>query len=532
MSEAQNIHVDILIIGAGPAGLICAIRLMQEAKRQNKELQVMVLEKGGESGDHIVSGAILDPVVLNEVLPSWREGLGEFVTDVSKDKFYWLTANHAMRLPVVPDLNNAGNVITSLSKVCRWLGQQAEELGVMLLSGFPAAELIYDEGQVVGVMTAPSGLDKNGDKKPGFQEGTAVYAPVTVLAEGCRGHLTQEIISKFDLEYQPQNYGMGLKEVWRGRPECHEQGLVIHATGWPLDSKTYGGSFCYHWGKDLVSIGLIIGLDYENPFLNPYQELQKIKTSPLFAKMLDGGQPLAYGARALNEGGYQAIPKLSFPGGMIIGCAAGFLHITQLKGIHHAMRSAVIAADHILQDQLGAYDQAVRESDLGRELYRVRNIRPSFYKGRWFGVVFSGLSAYLLRGKEPWTWPLREDHLQLKPAKQCTRIEYNKPDQKLTFPLLTMLAKTGTNHEENQPCHLLLRDDAKPVALNLPVYDFPEGRYCPANVYEMVEKNGAMQLQINATNCIHCKTCDIKDPSGNIKWVPPQGGEGPAYQIT
>ncbi len=525
----QMIEVDVLIVGAGPAGLSCAIKMAQIAKAQGIEKSIAVLEKGGSAGDHIMSGAILNPVIINDLLPGWKASLGDFATDVTKDAFYYLGRSSHYKLPLTPDLNNQGNVIISLSKLCRYMEQEALALDVMMLSGYSAQSLCYENDVVIGVKTGDMGLDRQHQPKAKYESGVQVRAKVTILAEGCRGHLTGQVIKKFDLEHAPQNYGIGLKEVWQVNPSQHEKGLVIHSLGHPLTSDTYGGGFCYHWSENLLSIGLVVGLDYPNPYLNPFQELQKLKKHPLFAQMLKGGKPIAYGARALNEGGYQAIPCLNFPGGVLIGCGAGFLHVGQLKGIHYAMRSGVMAAEHLMHGRLEQFDQAVRTDDLiGRSLYQVRNIRPSFYKGRTWGMLYSALSTYVFRGKEPWTFSLREDHMQLKPAKDCTVIEYPKPDHQLTYPLLTMLKMTGTRHEENQPCHLQIQNQKNVYEVNVPFYDFPEGRYCPANVYELVDG----VLQINASNCIHCKTCDIKDPGQNIRWVPPQGGEGPSYQIT
>ena len=525
----QIIEVDVLIIGAGPAGLSCAIHLAKLAKEQGVQKSIAVLEKGGSCGDHIISGAILNPLVIDELLPNWKDALGEFATDVTEDAFYFLQGQNHLGLPVTPDLDNRGNVVISLSKLCRHMEQEATALDVMVLAGYSAQSLSYENDEVVGVRTGDMGLNREGKKKAQYEPGVNVRAKVTILAEGCRGHLSEQVIEKYQLANAPQNYGIGLKEVWEINPDKHQKGKVIHSLGYPLSADTYGGGFCYHWSKNLVSIGLVVGLDYKNPYLNPYQELQKLKKHPLFANVLKGGKPIAYGARALNEGGYQAIPQLNFPGGILIGCGAGFLHIGQLKGIHYAMRSGVLAAEHVMAGQLEKFDESVRQDELvGRSLHRVRNIRPSFYKGRFWGMLYSALSVYVLRGKEPWTFSLKQDHLQLQPAQNCEKIKYEKPDNQLTYPLLTLLQMTGTSHEEDQPCHLQIKNEKNVYEVNVPVYDFPEGRYCPANVYEMIDG----QLQINASNCIHCKTCDIKDPNQNIRWVTPQGGEGPSYQIT
>ncbi len=533
MSEKQSINVDVLIVGGGPAGLACAISLQQIAQKENRALQVAVLEKAASCGDHIVSGAVLKTDALDELLPGWQQDLGNIVTPVEKDRLYWLTKKNAWPLPVPPGLNNQGCVVTSLSRVCRWLSQKAEDLGVMVLSGYAGQSLLMENDKVVGVKTGDMGLDKDGHKKPNYQEGTEIYAPVTVMAEGCRGSLSEQIIKKYQLRQMPQNYGMGLKEVWRIDPKKHDKGLVIHTLGWPLDSKTYGGVFCYHWSEDLFTFGLVVGLDYQNPYLNPYQELQRLKHHPLFKDTLEGATPIAYAARALNEGGYQALPNLNFPGGIFIGCSAGFLNVAQLKGTHYAMRSGMIAARHIMDGNVEQFNESIRNDErVGRSLYRVRNLRPAFYYGRVFGVIYSGISEYLIGGREPWTFTLREDHKQLRPAKYYQDIDYPKPDNKISYPLLAMLQKTGTNHEEDQPCHLVLKDKTISEQFNRLTYAFPEGRYCPANVYELVQDGDEFKLQINAANCIHCKTCDIKDFSQNISWQPPQGGEGPGYQIT
>lgn len=437
------------------------------------------------------------------------------------------------RLPTPPQMHNKGNYIISIGNLCRWLGQQAEALGVQIFPGFAAADVLLDgNGAVCGVMTNEFGRAKDGSKKEGFQPAMEIRARFTLLGEGCRGHITRQLESRYQLreEAQPQTYGIGLKELWQVAPEQHQPGLVLHTVGWPLDDSTYGGSFIYHMENQQVAVGYVVGLDYQNPHLNPYQEFQKFKTHPKISPLFEGGKRIAYGARALNEGGYQSIPHLAFPGGALIGCAAGFLNVPKIKGIHTAMKSGMVAAEALMEDALADYPARMKESWVYDELYKVRNIRPAFRWGLVAGLAYAALDTYLLRGHAPWTFRHHPDHEQLRLAEHMPKPDYPKPDGKLTFDLMSSVFISNTNHAENQPAHLKLSDPSVPVEVNLPKFDMPETRYCPAGVYEKVtEENGKVSLRINAQNCVHCKTCDIKDPLQNITWVPPEGGGGPNY---
>ena len=450
-----------------------------------------------------------------------------------------MTEQNAVRLPVPPQMQNHGNYIISLGNVCRWLAEQAEAMGVEIYPGFAAAEVLYHEdGSVKGIATGDMGLQKDGTPGPNHEPGMELHAKCTLFAEGARGSLTKGLCDKFDLraKSEPQTYGIGIKELWEIDPAKHKPGFIMHSTGWPLDSETYGGSFLYHLEDNLVSYGFVIGLDYKNPYLSPYDEMQRFKLHPLVRETFEGGRRISYGARALNEGGFQSIPKLTFPGGALIGCTAGFLNVPKIKGSHTAMKSGMVAAEAIF-DMLAedgnepvTYREKLEDSWLWDELYRSRNIRPSFQKGFFAGMIYSAIDTYLLRGKAPWTFRHHEDHKQLRKADEVDRIDYPKPDGKITFDKLTSVSFSGTNHEENQPVHLTLKDDSVPVSHNLALYDGPEQRFCPAGVYEFVQDDsGADRLQINAQNCVHCKTCDIKDPGQNIHWVTPEGGGGPAY---
>lgn len=545
-------EADILIVGGGPAGLSAAIRAKQLAAEKGQELRVCLVEKAAEVGGHILSGACLDPVALNELIPDWKEQEAPLNTPVTHDKFSYLTESGKLPIPIFPGwpMDNRGNYVVRLGHVVAWLGQQAEALGVEIYPGTAAAELLFHEdGSVKGIATGDVGIGKDGAPKDTFARGMELHAKTTIFAEGCRGHLSKQLMTRFGLnaENDPQTYGIGLKEVWEIKPENHKPGLVEHTIGWPLDKNTYGGSFLYHLNEPtpLVAVGFVIGLDYVNPYLSPFQEFQRFKTHPKVRGTFEGGSRIAYGARALNEGGFQSIPKLTFPGGCLVGCGAGFMNVPRVKGSHYAMKSGMLAAESACeavfsgatQEKTGLepkdYSERIKESYVWKDLYKVRNSRPSFHTGLGLfgGVAYSGFSI-LVGGREPWTLHHGSpDHTRLKPAKECKPIEYPKPDGKLTFDLLSSVALTGTNHEGDQPAHLTLKSDTVPVKNNLTIYDGPEARFCPAGVYEYVpnDEGGNMKLQINAQNCIHCKTCDIKDITQNINWVVPEGGGGPAY---
>lgn len=534
----EEMNYDLLIVGAGPAGLASAIRFKQLAHDHQIDLSVAVIEKGSEIGAHILSGAVFEPHALTELLPNWKELGAPLNTEAKEDHFLFLTENKSFKLPTPPQMHNKGNYIISLGNLCRWLGVQAESMGIEIYPGFTGSKMLYnDEGQVIGVGTGDMGIDKEGQKTAQFTDGVNLLARHTLLAEGCRGSLSEEIIAKFDLrkDRDPQTYGIGFKELWEIDPAKHSPGKVVHSIGWPLDRHTYGGSFLYHLDNNQVALGFVIGLDYENPYLSPFDEFQRYKTHPSIRHYLEGGRRISYGARALNEGGYQSIPKLSFPGGALVGCAAGFMNVPKIKGSNTAMKSGMIAAEAAfaqMNPMLVApfdYEEAVKKSWVGQELKKVRNIRPSFQKGLYFGILYSALDTYILRGKAPWTFNHHADHKTLKKAEDCCKIEYPKPDGKISFDKLSSVFISNTNHVENQPCHLKLKDKNIPITHNLKLYDAPEQRYCPAGVYEIVHEEGSPHLQINAQNCIHCKTCDIKDPTQNIQWVTPEGGGGPNY---
>ncbi|XP_058460033.1 electron transfer flavoprotein-ubiquinone oxidoreductase, mitochondrial [Malaya genurostris] len=545
-------EADLLIVGGGPAGFSAAIRAKQIAAEKGQELRVCLVEKSSEVGGHILSGACLDPVALNELIPDWKDKEAPLNTPVVHDKFSWLSESGKIPIPIFPGwpMDNRGNYVVRLGHVVAWLGQQAEELGVEIYPGTAAAEVLFHEdGSVKGIATGDVGISKTGAPKDTFARGMELHAKTTIFAEGCRGHLSKQLMAKFGLnaENEPQTYGIGLKEVWEIKEENHKPGLVEHTIGWPLDKNTYGGSFLYHLNEPtpLVAVGFVIGLDYVNPYISPFQEFQRFKTHPKVREVFEGGSRIAYGARALNEGGYQSIPKLTFPGGCLVGCAAGFMNVPRVKGSHYAMKSGMLAAESACeeifsgntQEKTGLepkdYPERIKESYVWKDLYKVRNARPSFHNalGLYGGVAYSGFTL-LLGGREPWTLNHgAPDHTRLKPAKEFKPIEYPKPDGKITFDLLSSVALTGTNHEGDQPAHLTLKDDTVPVKNNLAIYDGPEARFCPAGVYEFVpnDEGGNMKLQINAQNCIHCKTCDIKDVTQNINWVVPESGGGPAY---
>ena len=532
---------DIVIVGGGPSGLSTAIRLKSLSNSKGVDLNVCLVEKGSEVGAHILSGAVIETKALDELIPDWETLGAPLHTKASKDRFLFLTEKHSFRLPTPPQMHNEGNYIISLGNLCRWLAEQAEELGVEIYPGFACSEIVYDaEGKVIGVATGDMGRAKDGSEGPNFEPGIELHAKQIVLAEGCRGSLTKTVCDRFGLRENsdPQVYGLGIKEVWEVSPENHEAGLITHTTGWPMDSRTYGGSWLYHFGENLVSVGFVIGLDYTNPHLSPFEEMQRFKTHPAIAKVFEAGRRLSYGARTISAGGFQSIPKLTFPGGLLIGDTAGFLNVPKIKGTHTAMKSGIVAGDALFnaadKNELGnteisEYSTKIRESWIWDELYRVRNIKPSFHWGLYPAMAYSAMDTLILRGRAPWTLRHRYDHLQTKKAEECKIINYPKPDGKLTFDKLSSVFLSNTNHEENQPCHLVLKEANLAVGKNLKRYAGLEQNYCPAGVYEYVEVDGANRLQINAQNCVHCKSCDIKDPSQNITWTVPEGGGGPNY---
>lgn len=523
---------DVVIVGAGPAGLGAAIRL----KQLDPSFKVCILEKGAEVGSHILSGAVIEPRSLNELLPDWKDRGAPLTTPATKDEFLFFTASKAISLPTPPQMRNKGNYIGSLGALCKWLAQEAEALGVEIYPGFAVAECLFNEkGDVIGIQTVPQGLDAMRQPTARFEPGVKIYGKMTLLAEGCRGSVTQSIIHTFQLDNHsdPQTYGLGIKEIWEIDPSKSTPGQVIHTIGWPLDPKTYGGSFVYHLSRNQVLIGFVVGLDYQNPYLSPFEEFQRFKTHPSIRALLEGGRCLSYGARTLNEGGYQSIPQLEFPGGSLIGCAAGFLNVAKIKGSHTALKSGMVAAealyDHLIKGEPYTYQKRLEQSWVYEELYKVRNIRPGFQKGLWRGLLNAAFETYITQGKSPWSLKNHADYQQLKLAIGSSPIAYPKPDGVRTFDRLSSLYLSNIYHEENQPNHLLLKDPQKVLSINLALYDFPEGRYCPAQVYELVEESKGPCLQINAQNCIHCKACDIKDPTQNIVWTPPEGGSGPNY---
>jgi len=532
-------NFDVVIVGAGPAGLSAAIRLRQLAIAAGRELTVCVVEKGSEVGAHILSGAVLEPRALDELLPDWREKGAPLNTPATDDRFLYLTAGRAIRLPTPPQMHNSGNYIISLGNLCRWLAKEAEALGVEIYPGFAAAEVLYTEdGSVRGVATGDMGVGKDGKPTDAYQPGVELLARQTLFAEGCRGSLAKSLEARFGLRerHDPQTYGIGIKELWEVEPAKHHPGRVVHTIGWPLDRATYGGSFLYHFESNQVAVGFVIGLDYENPYLNPFEEFQRFKTHPAIRPTFEAGRRISYGARAINEGGFQSIPSLVFPGGALIGCSAGFLNVPKIKGTHTAMKSAMVAAEAVFAHLAGGangpvdtYPAELKRSWVWPELKAVRNIRPAFKHGLLAGLAHAALDTYVFRGRAPWTFHHRPDHESLRRVSEAQPISYPKPDGKVSFDRLSSVYLSNTNHEENQPVHLRLADPGLAIAVNLPLYDAPEQRYCPAGVYEIVREAGGPRLQINAQNCVHCKTCDIKDPRQNINWVVPQGGDGPNY---
>jgi electron-transferring-flavoprotein dehydrogenase len=542
--EREAMQYDVVIVGGGPAGLAAAIRIKQLAAERGVEVGVCVLEKGSEVGAHILSGAVMDPIALTELIPDWKARGAPLNTPVTEDRFCILTEKGAIDNPrwLLPKcFINDGYYIVSLANVVRWLGQQAEALGVEIFPGFAAAEVLYDDrGAVRGVATGNMGIGRDGQPTANFQPGVELHGRYTLFAEGARGHLGKEVIAKYALDAgrDPQTWGIGIKEVWEIDPARHVPGLVLHSAGWPLDNATYGGGFMYHFENHQVSIGLVVGLGYTNPYLEPFQEFQRYKTHPMIRAFLEGGKRVAYGARAINASGLQSLPKLVFPGGALIGCDAGFLNAPRIKGSHAAIKSGMLAAEAVFEavaagrsgDELAEYPAAFERSWLYDELYRARNFKPYLDLGLVPGSLLFGIDQIVFRGKAPWTLHRRlADHQKLKPAAQSQPIEYPKPDGKLTFDKLSSVFLSNTNHEENQPPHLKLKDPTVPVATNLARYAGPEARYCPAGVYEFVKVDGEDRLQINFQNCVHCKTCDIKDPTQNIVWVVPEGGGGPNY---
>jgi electron-transferring-flavoprotein dehydrogenase len=535
----ESMEFDVVIIGAGPAGLSAAIKLAQLSQQHQIPLSICIVEKGAAVGAHILSGAVLEPRALDELLPDWKNNNAPLNTPVMNDQFFFLTQNKTWRLPTPPQMRNRGNFIISLGQFCQWLAEQAENLGVNIFPGFAAVDILYENNQVVGIITDDKGLDKFGQQKSTYQPGIELRAKQTIFAEGCRGSLTQGLFERYQLNNQadPQTYGLGIKEVWKIPENDHQKGHVMHSIGWPLDHNTYGGSFVYQFDKDLLAIGFVIGLDYTNPYLNPYEEFQRFKTHPLVYPLLKNGQRIAYGARCLIEGGLQSIPKLTFPGGLIIGDCAGFLNVPKIKGIHNAMKSGMVAASSLFslftqstEVECLAYTEHLKSSWLWQDLYLARNIRPAMRFGLPIGLLYSAIDTYLLRGRAPWTFHHKiADHASLHTASLCKKVDYPKHDNQVTFDITQSVYLTHTHSEENQPCHLKLKNDSIPVTINLDQYDAPEQRYCPAGVYEIVPYPET-RLQINASNCIHCKACDIKDPTQNIIWTPPEGGSGPQYE--
>jgi electron-transferring-flavoprotein dehydrogenase len=540
----EKMNYDLLIVGAGPSGLAAAIKFKKMCIENNKDYSVCIVEKGSEVGAHILSGAILQPTAMDELFDDWRDNAECPVkVEVKKESIKFMTNNKSFNIPnflIPPVMHNKGNFIISLGSLCKWLGNEAEKLGVEIYPGFAASDIVIDNGILKGIVTGDLGVDIQGNPGQNYQAGIEIHSKFTLFAEGCRGHLGKKLMSQFDLrrKAQHQTYGIGLKELWEVKPENSKPGNVMHSIGWPLDQETYGGSFLYHLDKNLISLGFVIGLDYKNPYLSPYEEFQRFKMHPSIKPLLDDGRRVSYGARALNEGGWQSLPKLSFPGGSLIGCEAGTLNTPKIKGTHTAMKSGIVASENVFRKleqnlegiELEDFQSEFNNSWAGKELKAARNVRPSFKYGLKLGTILTGIDQIILRGKAPWTLKHGEpDHCSLQEKTKAKKIDYPKPDGKITFDRLTNVSFSSTYHEENQPVHLKISDEKIPIDTNLALYDSPEQRYCPAGVYEIVNDEGLDRLQINAQNCIHCKTCDIKDPSQNINWITPEGGGGPNY---